>query len=266
MKTAALLLCILLGMSSGSPAYCAKKAPFSGNWISKQYTNGREFILKLQQSGSDLIGWEGRLPANTESLNPDLKGTIKGKVADVDVSHRRGYQAHVKLSLRGNRLVWQLLDSDARSNRYFPLASTLNRKDEDIAHDSAPIAAKTGDQLLFDLLEHTSNLESDKTAEGETASAGYSAYKALLAQNLKADNPNLQALLKSGNAAARVYAAFLLWDIEQEAGKTAFQSLTNDAASLNYKSGKEIVPTTVAIIAQAFLKTGAYLDFPSKKY
>ena len=133
---AALIICSI------QPGHAFRRYPFTGSWISTQFTNGKEFHLRLQQDDHELIGWEGRLPANSEQLPPDLRGVISGKVADIEVEHRRGYKAHARLTLRGGKLVWQLLDSDNKSTRYFPLASTLHKQDEDAASDSATVSPR----------------------------------------------------------------------------------------------------------------------------
>jgi hypothetical protein len=121
-------------MSSGAFAEAKSGEPFTGEWVSKQYTNGKEFHLKIQQDKNELVGWEGRLPPQ-QLPEPDFTGIIDGKEAEIEVVHRRGYKAHVKLSIRGDRLVWQLIDATGRSSRYFPLASTLIKQADSIASD-----------------------------------------------------------------------------------------------------------------------------------
>ncbi len=123
-----LILSLLFGVC-GAAAHAKNNDPFSGQWVSKQYTNGKEFHLKIQQDKDDIVGWEGRLPPQALP-EPDFVGKIDGKEAEIEVTHRRGYKAHVKLSLRGDRLVWQLIDATGRSSRYFPLASTLIKQSD----------------------------------------------------------------------------------------------------------------------------------------
>lgn len=126
--TSILILSVLFGVCA-EEAHAKNNDPFSGEWVSKQYTNGKEFHLKIQQDKDDIVGWEGRLPPQTLP-EPDFVGKIEGKEAEIEVTHRRGYKAHVKLSLRGDRLVWQLIDATGRSSRYFPLASTLIKQSD----------------------------------------------------------------------------------------------------------------------------------------
>lgn len=121
------ILLAALGTSGFTLGFARNKSePFTGDWVSKQFTNGKEFHLKIQQNKNELIGWEGRLPPQ-QLPEPDFTGSINGKEAEIEIAHRRGYKAHVKLSIRGDRLVWQLLDGTERSSRYFPLASTLKK-------------------------------------------------------------------------------------------------------------------------------------------
>ena len=251
-----------------SPAAMAKKDPFTGNWISKQFTNGKEFHLKIQQADHELIGWEGRLPPNTDKLEPDLRGTVKGKEADLDVQHRRGYKAHARLRLQGDKLVWQLLESDNRSNRYFPLASTLLRQDEDVAPSSAQLAPfnKDSNQLLWDLLAQADSFNTGALGEAGSTSPSFSAYKALLKQEPKPDDQSLQILLKGSNAAGRLYAAAIAWEQNHDAGLDAFKSLAADPTNVTYKTGCEVFQTTVQEIARSFVEKGSYMDFPSRKY
>lgn len=126
--TSILILSVLFGVCA-EEAHAKNSDPFSGEWVSKQYTNGKEFHLKIQQDKDDIVGWEGRLPPQALP-EPDFVGKIEGKEAEIEVTHRRGYKAHVKLSLRGDRLVWQLIDATGRSSRYFPLASTLIKQSD----------------------------------------------------------------------------------------------------------------------------------------
>lgn len=261
-------LAVLVAFSTNASFAAKKNPPFTGNWISLQYTNGREFLLKLQQIEQELIGWEGKLPANSEQIAPDLKGTVKGKTAEVEIQHRRGYTAHARLRLQDGKLVWQLLDADNRSNRYFPIASTLNRRDEDIATSSAQVAPanKTEEQLLWDLLAHADAFETGVLGEGGQPSAYFNTYKALLSHKVKADDTELQTLLKASSPAARVYAAAITWEIDHDAGLEAFKTMQADNASVSFKSGCDVMKTTVAEIARSFLEQGHYLDFPSKKY
>lgn len=132
--TASILIVSVLFGASGAAAHAKNNDPFSGEWVSKQYTNGKEFHLKIQQDKDDIVGWEGRLPPQ-QLPEPDFVGKIDGKEAEIEVTHRRGYKAHVKLSLRGDRLVWQLIDATGRSSRYFPLASTLIKQSDLSASD-----------------------------------------------------------------------------------------------------------------------------------
>ena len=127
--------------------------PFTGEWVSKQYTNGKEFHLKIQQDKDEIVGWEGRLPPQ-QLPEPDFSGKIDGKEAEIEVTHRRGYKAHVKLSIRGDRLVWQLIDATGRSSRYFPLASTLVKQSDSIAADK------------FQTLPYTNPAPTDAAAQG----------------------------------------------------------------------------------------------------
>ena len=120
------------------------KDPFTGTWISRQYTNGREFTLKIQQTNGEIIGWEGRLPPRGE-VAPDFRGKVEGKKALVDVTHRRGYTAQAILSMRGEKLVWQLLNGSERSGKYFPLASTLNKQFDHAGVESSDATAKAKD-------------------------------------------------------------------------------------------------------------------------
>ncbi len=260
------LLVSALALCTIAPGEAAKKTPFTGAWVSTQYTNGRIFNLKLQQEDQQLIGWEGKLPASTDQLQPDLKGSIKGKTAEVEVSHRRGYKAHVRLNLQGDKLVWHLVDADNRSNRYFPIASTLNKQADDVPSESAAIQNKSGDQLLFDILAHAESLDSAATGEGNSPSPYFSAYKALLSHETKADDAAVQSLLKCSSASGRLYAALLAWDNNHEAGLDAFKQLAADQAPVDYKSGCEVLKTTVSEVAKSFLERGKYLDFPSKSY
>lgn len=256
----------MLIAGSVQPVIAFRRSPFTGNWISTQYTNGKEFHLRLQQDDHDLIGWEGRLPANSDQLQPDLKGTIKGKIADIEVDHRRGYKAHARLTMQGSKLVWQLMESDNRSSRYFPLASTLHRRDEDIAGDSAQVAPRTDDGLLWDLLLHAKTVDSGVTGESKDPSPSLGAYKALLSRNPKVDDASLQALLKCSSPSGRVYAACMIWDLDHNAGTDVFKSLVSDNTDVSYKTGDEVIGTTISKIAQSFLQTGSFMDFPSKRY
>lgn len=264
---------LFLAFLTTTPAESAKKAPFSGNWISLQYTNGKEFRLKLEQADGELIGWEGKLPPNMEKVAPDLKGVIKGKIADIEVQHRRGYQAHAQLRLQGTKLVWQLMESDNRSSRYFPLASTLNRSDDDNPPEQAQQLSavnNSSDQPIWGILEAAESFDSGETAQhqqNQDTSPYFSAYRALLGHNIKADDISLQALLKSNKAAGRLYAAVILWDLNHADGLEAFKSLAKDDAPVVFKStdGKT-TSTTVTEIARSFMESGAYMDFPSKKY
>jgi hypothetical protein len=262
----ALAICAL--SITAPAALAAKKDPFTGNWISIQYTNGKEFLLKLQQIDHELIGWEGKLPPDTEKLAPDLKGQIKGKVADVEVQHRRGYQAHALLTLQGDKLVWQLLESDNRSSRYFPLASTLSRKDDDEIPAASQFTAvnNSGAQPLISILEQASTFDAALGAVGPSTSASFGAYRALVNRNLKADDISLQTLLKGKSPAGRLYAAAIIWEINHDAGMDAFKSLATDNAQVEYKSGEKVIATAVSAIARSFLEKGSYMDFPSKKY
>jgi len=262
----AVLLCAF--SINATAAHAAKKDPFTGNWISIQYTNGKEFLLKLQQVDHELIGWEGKLPPDTEKLAPDLKGQIKGKIADIEVQHRRGYQAHAQLRLQGDKLVWQLMESDNRSSRYFPLASTLSRKDDDDIPAASQFTAvnNSGAQPLISILEQASTFDAALGAVGPTTSASFGAYRALVNRNTKTDEISLQALLKGKNPAGRLYAAAIIWESNHDAGMEAFKSLALDNAQVEYKSGEKVIATEVSAIARSFIEKGSYLDFPSKKY
>jgi hypothetical protein len=266
LKQAALAFMLIALLVPGCPPAGAKRAPFSGSWISIQYTNGKEFLLRLEQVDHDLIGWEGKLPPNIDNLPPDLKGTIKGKIADVQVSHRRGYQAHAQLRLQGSKLVWQLMECDNRSSRYFPLASTLNRE-AGVPSAAYPDSAKSAEQPIWDILARSESFDTE-TAGGQSpeASPYFSAYKALLARNLKPDDTSLLSLLKSKSSAGRLYAAAILWELSRNDGLNAFKSLTGDNAPVRYKSGGTVSPTTVSEIARSFSENGGYMDFPSKRY
>ncbi|MBX9725089.1 MAG: hypothetical protein K2X81_27040, partial [Candidatus Obscuribacterales bacterium] len=92
------------------------------------------------------------------------------------------------------------------------------------------------------------------------------AYKALLSHETKADDAAVQALFKSSSAAGRLYAALLAWDNNHDAGLDAFKQLAADQAPVDYKSGCEVLKTTVSEVAKSFLERGKYLDFPSKSY
>lgn len=256
------LLSLLLCMQA---SFATKKPPFSGLWVSKQYTNGKEFHLKLQQIDDELIGWEGRLPANIDELPPDLKGNIKGKSALVEVEHRRGYKAHAKLTLQNGKLVWQLTDADNKSSRYFPIASTLQRRDEDVTANSAKTTT-SGDQLLWDLLSRADSFDTGTIGEGAQTSPYFNAFRALVSHTPKLDDRALQALLKSSSAAGRLYAACILWELDRNAGLQAFNSLLTDNAAVNYRSGCEVMATNVAEVARSFVEKGSFLDFPSKRY
>ena len=72
----------------------------------------------------------------------------------------------------------------------------------------------------------------------------------------------LELLLKNGTPAGRLYAAFIIDSADHEAGKKAFASLKNDTATLNYKSGCEIIQVAVYQVADQYLNKGKYLDFP----
>ena len=260
-------LSALLVLLTASPVL-ARKAPFTGNWISLQYTNGKEFQLKLEQLDHELIGWEGKLPADLKKVPPDLKGTIKGKIADISVQHRRGYQAHAQLRLQGDKLVWQLMESDNRSSRYFPLASTLNRHDDDSPPESSQLSAinNSSDQPLWDILAQADAFEATTTAEAASVSPYFSSYKALSNRQAKTDDISLQALLKSSKPAARLYAAAIIWDTNQSDGIETFKTLSADNTPVQYKSGNDVIPSSVSEIAKSFVETGGYRDFPSKKY
>lgn len=245
----------------------AKGLPFTGNWVSKQFSNGKRFDLRLQQvDKSNLIGWEGQLPASSANIAPDFKGTICGKIADLEIQHRRGYKAHARLELRSNKLLWHLMESDGKSSRYFPLASTLQKRDEDIATDSADTAAKSGEQVLWDILWHAQTFENGNVGEGAESSAYFNAYKALVAHGVTADDTALQSLLKSDSPAGRLYAAAILWDLDKNAGLAAFKSLQVDKSAVSYQSGSKGYPTTVSEVASSFLEKGSFLDFSSKRY
>lgn len=279
-------------------AFAGKKDPFSGLWISKQYTNGREFILKLKQDQNSLLGWEGHLPKSPQALEPDLEGSIKGSIAEVEVKHRRGYQARARLSLRKDKLVWQLLDSDQRSDRYFPLASTLLKRNENAAETGADEDGKAPEakakskskpkpkdegqleinkrtkavsqnpelQILLDILAQAQILESGVIGEAAEPSTLFSAYKALLKKGISVDDPGLQALLKGKSAAAKVYAAAIIWELDHARGLAAFEFLRADSSPLRYRSGCEVFDDTVSGVAGSFVDKGYYLDFPSKRY
>lgn len=269
MKTAIKVASLLIAICCAIPIAQAKKTPFSGSWLSKQYTNGKEFQLKIQQSDDEIVGWEGIIPTNLENVPPDFTGTIKGKEADIDVSHRRGYKAHAHLRLQGDKLVWQLFDSDSRSNRYFPLASTLSKRDDDASTPDAkpmPSTEKNPDQFLYDILANCDSFDNSAVGDGGEMPASFSAYKAIIGHTPSSDSAALKALLKSTKPAARVYGAAISWDINHEAGMEAFKSLANDPSPVPYKSGCEVLNVTVQEIARSFLDKGAYLDFPSKKY
>lgn len=249
-----------------NPANAAKKLPFTGNWVSSQFTNGKEFNLRLQQTDKDsLIGWEGRLPASSEHIPADIKGTIDGRTADIQIEHRRGYKAHAILELRSGKLVWKLLESDSRASRYFPLASTLNKRDENVANDSAKKSNNGGEQVLWDILAHADSFESGTIGEGGQASAYFNAYKALITR-ATADDTALRALLETGSAAGKLYAAAILWELNKDAGLAAFKSLQSNGAAVTFKSGCESFPTSVSEVASSFVTNGSYLDFPSKQY
>jgi hypothetical protein len=262
-----LALLLLLDSAAALPVQ-ARKSPFAGDWISRQYTNGKEFLLKLKQSDHDLIGWEGKLPPNTDNLPPDLKGTISGRIADIEVHHRRGYQAHACLRLQGKKLVWQLLECDSRSSRYFPLASTLSRREEEPSVGPVQIgsAGNSRELPLWDFLSRAESFDSANEADPAAASPYFVAFRSLITSDLKQDDPSLQSLFKSGNPSARLWAAAMLWELSQADGLTAFKSLAADNAAVKYKSGSEVISTTVSEIARSFIDTGGFRDFPSKKY
>lgn len=146
-----------------SPVEARNTEPFTGEWVSKQYTNGKEFHLRIQQSKDDIVGWEGRLPPQ-QLPEPDFFGKIDGKEAEIEVTHRRGYKAHVKLSLRGDRLVWQLIDATGRSSRYFPLASTLIKQSESATSEKTQLLPDT------DSRENNSKLIQPVSAPGAESS------------------------------------------------------------------------------------------------
>lgn len=261
---------ILIAICFAMPIAQAKKNAFTGSWLSKQYTNGKEFQLKIQQNNDELLGWEGIIPQNLENVPPDFTGTIKGKEADIEVQHRRGYKAHAHLRLQGDKLVWQLFDSDSRSNRYFPLASTLSKRDDDTeaatGQSAMPTTEKNPDQFLYDILANCDSFDSGTIGEGAGMPASFSAYKAIVSHNPASDTPALQALSKSSKPAARVYAAAICWEINHEAGLQAFKALENDSTPVAFKSGCEVLNVTVQEIARSYLQKGSYLDFPAKKY
>lgn len=264
MQTSRLLLIIFVSTAISFPAHAAKKLPFTGNWVSRQYTNGKEFDLRLQQiDKTNLIGWEGKLPGSSSKIPADFKGTIAGNTADLQIEHRRGYKAHAKIELRSGKLDWKLLESDARASRYFPLASTLQKRDEDMATDAAP---KSGEQVLWDILSHAQAFENGIIGERAEPSASFNAYKALLTHHVTADDTALQSLLKSDSPAGRLYAAAMLWELDKASGLSAFKSLQSDKSAVSYKSGCEGYPTTVSEIASSFVEKGSFLDFPSKHY
>ena len=252
------------------PIAQAKKNAFAGSWLSKQYTNGKEFQLKIQQNDDELLGWEGIIPQNLDNVPPDFTGTIKGKEADIEVQHRRGYKAHAHLRLQGDKLVWQLFDSDSRSNRYFPLASTLSKRDEDAesatGQSAMPTTEKNPDQFLYDILANCDSFDSGTVGEGGGMPASFSAFKAIVSHAPTSDSAALKALSKSTKPAARVYAAAINWEINHEAGLQAFKALESDSTPVAFKSGCEVMNVTVQEIAKSYLERGSYLDFPSKKY
>jgi hypothetical protein len=251
-----------------APAALAKKNPFGGSWISSQYTNGKEFLLRLKQDDHDLIGWEGKLPPEIDNVPPDLMGTVKGKSADVTVQHRRGYQAHARLRLQGQKLIWQLMESDNRSSRYFPLASTLNRSSQESprAPFVIPVSGNNSEQPIWDILLRAESFDGPHDSQSPVSSPYFSAYEALTARGLKHDDPSLRSLLKSGSPAGRLYAASILWDLNRDDGVAAFKSLLGDNAPVLFKCSREATPTTISEIARSFVEAGFYRDFPSKKY
>ncbi len=273
------------GLITPGQAVQAKKEPFSGSWVSQQYTNGKEFFLKLEQNGSDLSGWEGRLPASTEGLPVDLTGTIKGKEADIEIKHRRGYKANAHLRLQGDKLVFQLFESDSRSSRYFPLASTLRRQPDTSnggelnpkmsmnssgngsISDSDQKSSRQADsnEALYKLLETADSFDSGTRGEAAEISPYFSAYKALLSSASLLDQ-GLIDILKCKSPAARLYAAAIIWDLSHEEGIKAFSGLLKDSEPVDYRSGCELFKTSVGEIAGSFVKNGSYLDFPAKKY
>ena len=246
----------------------ARKGPFSGSWSSSQYTNGKEFFLKLQQSGHDLIGWEGLLPPNVDQVPPDLQGTVKGKIADIQLQHRRGYQAHARLRLQGDKLVFQLMECDSRSNRYFPLASTLSRRSSESSANLLQIPPGTvgSAQALWGILSRAESFECADNGDPRQASPYFSAYKALLSGKLRTDDFLLQTTLRSGSPAGKLYAAAILFELSQANGQEAFNSLSGDNSPVTFKSGLKIIPTTVSAIARSFSENGSYMDFSCKKY
>lgn len=260
------VLAIFFAVVLTSAPVHAKKGPFTGDWISSQYTNGKEFLLKLEQADRSLIGWEGRLPPDLSKVPPDLQGTIRGKEADIEVQHQRGYKAHAHLRLQKDRLVWQLMESDNRSSRYFPLASTLHRR-QSVSPETAQIQGTQAeaDQPLWTVLARSESFDGPLVGEGGEPSPIFSAYRALLTRNLSKDDMALQGLLKTGSSSGKLYAAAIIWEANRDNGMEAFRSLAGDDSKVNYRSGCETLNTSVSEIARSFLEKGGYLEFPSKK-
>lgn len=268
------------------PVQARTKEPFTGTWISKQYTNGREFQLKIKQNKDELIAWEGRIASGTEPA-PDLHGRVNGKTVDLEITHRRGYKGRAILSLRGEKLVWQMTDGGTISSKYFPIASTLLKQDETSgattvaqkkkelqANKNVSSSSATNSQdkkmpdkveILISVLKNANSFQAERGGLG-AESALFGTYQNLLAEKIQPDNPFLQDLLKNGSPGGKLYAACILWEHNKEDGIKAFNLLSSDKSKVTYSSGCEASHETVDGIAKSIIERGSFLDFPLKKY
>ncbi len=106
----------------------------------------------------------------------------------------------------------------------------------------------------------------DIPADTANPSPVFGAYKQACKLKIDPRGKELDWLIKEGTPAGRVYACFIAWELDFSAGLARFESLKEDSAPVNYKSGCFGFPTTVNSIASQFLANRKYHDFPTSVF
>lgn len=100
---------------------------------------------------------------------------------------------------------------------------------------------------------------SDKTV----LSPVYGAFRKACALPIDPHGAELDWLLSNGTPAGKVFACFIAWELDFDAGLERFDSLLGDETTVNYRSGCFGFPTTLNNIATQFLSERKFHDFPS---
>lgn len=103
---------------------------------------------------------------------------------------------------------------------------------------------------------------SDKTV----LSPVYGAFKKACALPIDPRGAELDWLMSNGTPAGKVFACFIAWELDFDAGLERFNSLLGDETTVNYRSGCFGFPTTLSNIATQFLNERKFHDFPSSNH